>query len=119
MNTPDPHAAEVEELLDKLDFYLCDFAPELDNKRRCKWCGEPVSSYHHTMKAAILSLMEQRERQAVANELRFIDAANKDNGINSYTGAPTNNGWETMREYTKRRLAGLTAYQHEPKKEEK
>lgn len=54
------------------------------------------------------SEIEQRERETRVDELRRIENANKNNGINFwFEDYPTNNGWATMMQYTQWRIAEL------------
>lgn len=62
------------------------------------------------------SEIEQRERETRVDELRRIENANKNNGINFwFEDYPTNNGWATMMQYTQWRIAELKKAKGESK----
>jgi hypothetical protein len=72
-----------------------------------------MSDFIEDAKQSILTwhkaALDKAVREARIDEMTKIEKANVDNGINFYTDdLLKNNGWKTMRQYTKWRIEGLS-----------
>ena len=102
--TPDTSDKELELILWRL------FENGTNEWEEVHDIGRSVAKAIKELEPYINHRLEEAIDEALIEEIQFLDDANKDNGINFHTGCETNNGWETMRQYTKRRLEQLQDY---------
>lgn len=95
----------LEEKIDKLVLDLIYTGSMLP---KGKTIGASMFPEH---KQAILALIKKETVKAKSDELKRIDKANIDNGINFWFEdmKPQNNGWRNMRQYVPDRIAQLKA----------